>query len=122
MLSSAPRTMGSAFGKPTSSIFDHPPKKRRVTMSRFVSAQLLLAGGVAAVLASAVFVAGAAAQRTAAVPNLQSGPGGWQHPFGGGVLAVPGPAPSLGQGPKHALLPAPPKWGNGELTQPHTDE
>src|SRR6266446_1698724 len=109
MLSSAPRTMGSAFGKPTSSIFDHPPKKRRVTMSRFVSAQLLLAGGVAAVLASAVFVAGAAAQRTAAVPNLQSGPGGWQHPFGGEFLAVPGSALPVSQDPNQHFVVQTPK-------------
>ena len=88
-------------------------------MSRFVSAQLLLAGGVAAVLASAVFVAGAAAQRTAAVPNLQSGPGGWQHPFGGEFLAVPGSALPVSQDPNQPFVTPQQSWRIGDLTNPN---
>ena len=88
-------------------------------MSRFDLRQLLLAAGVAAALAPAAFSASPAAQRAAIVPNLQSGPGGWQHPFGGEFPPVPGSALPVRQDPSQPFITPQESWRIGDLTNPN---
>jgi len=88
-------------------------------MSTVVSRQLLLAGGVAAALVWAAFVAEAAAQSTTIAPNLQSGPNGWQHPFGGEFRPVPGSALPISQDPSQPFLSPQQSWRIGDLANPN---
>src|SRR5260221_3310959 len=88
-------------------------------MSTVVSRQLLLAGGVAAALVWAAFVAEAAAQSTTIAPNLQSGPNGWQHPFGGEFRPVPGSALPISQDPSQPFLSPQQSWIIGDLANPN---
>ena len=88
-------------------------------MSTFVLRQLLLAGGVATALAPAAFSASAAPQPAAIVPNLQSGPGGWQHPFGGEFPSVPGWALPVRQDPNQPFITPQQSWRIGDLTNPN---
>ena len=88
-------------------------------MSRFDLRQLLLAAGVAAALAPAAFSASPAAQSAAIVPNLQSGPGGWQHPLGGEFPPVPGSALPVRQDPSQPFITPQESWRIGDLTNPN---
>jgi hypothetical protein len=89
-------------------------------MSGFRSIHALLAAG-AATLAVAAMTAPAAAQ--ANVPNLQSGPGGWTHPFGGEFPAVQGSAIPIRNDPAHPHVPngtgAQPTYRIGDLSNPN---
>jgi hypothetical protein len=87
-------------------------------MSGFGSRQRLPIGG-AAIFASVALIAGAAAQGTANVPNLQSGPGGWQHPFGGEFPPVPGSALPVRQDPSQPFITAQQSWRIGDLSNPN---
>ena len=88
-------------------------------MSDFVLRRALLAGGiVTAALVPAVFSANAA-QRAEIVPNLQSGPGGWQHPCGGEFPPVAGSATPVRQDPSQPFVTPQQSWRIGDLTNPN---
>jgi hypothetical protein len=85
-------------------------------MIRFASRLLRLAGGALA-LAPAL-IAPAVAQ-TNYVPNLQSGPGGWTHPFGGAFPAVQGSALLVRQDPSHPFVNPVVSFRLGDLSNPN---
>ena len=58
-------------------------------MIRSASRPLLIAGGGLALVSA---LAAPVEAQPAQVPNFQSGPGGWTHPFGGAFPAVQGSA------------------------------
>jgi len=78
--------------------------------------------GIVAALAIVAPTAETAAQQTS-VPNLQSGPGGWTHPFGGEFPSVQGSATPLRNDPAHPHVPngtgAQPTYRIGDLANPN---
>jgi hypothetical protein len=60
-----------------------------------------------------------AAAQQGYVPNLQSGPGGWQHPFGGEFPAVPGSAIPMRQDPAHPFVNTVENFRIADLTNPN---
>src|SRR5258707_7477857 len=70
-------------------------------MIRSASRPLLIAGGALALVSG---LAAPAEAQPAQVPNFQSGPGGWTHPFGGGLPAEEGSGLPPRQGPSPSLL------------------
>jgi hypothetical protein len=67
-------------------------------MTGFASRLLLLAGGALALVPAP---AAPAAEQSNYAPDLQSGPGGWTHPFGGDFPAVRGSAIPVRQDPRY---------------------
>jgi hypothetical protein len=55
------------------------------------ASRLLLVASDAVALVWALALAATAAAQSSNVPNFQSGPSGWQHPFAGEFLPVQGP-------------------------------
>jgi hypothetical protein len=80
------------------------------------SRPLLIAGGALAIVST--FAAPAAAQ-PADVPNLQSGPGGWAHPFGGAFPAVEGSPLPVSQDPRHPFVSPQRSFRFGDLSNPN---
>src|SRR5215469_8269675 len=70
-------------------------------MIRLALRTLLIAGGALALVSA---LAAPAAAQPAHVPNFQSGPGGWTHPFGGAFPAVQGSALPVRQDPDHPFV------------------
>ena len=81
-------------------------------MTRFASKLLLLAGG-------ALALAAPAAAQTNYVPNLQPGPGGWTHPFGGEFPPVQGSAIPVRQDPGHRFVNAVQSFRFGDISNPN---
>ncbi len=79
-------------------------------MSKFPFAARLLAGGTA-ILAAAIFVAGAAAQTPASPPDFYSNETAWQGGNGVNFIAVPGSPRPVTNDPAH------PHISNGEATR-----
>src|SRR5258705_2064534 len=67
-------------------------------MARFSSRQALLAGGAFALVLS---LNGQVTAQPGYVPNFQTGPNGWQHPFGGEFSALQGSASPVMDDPAH---------------------
>src|SRR6266853_5602654 len=67
-------------------------------MARFSSRQALLAGGAFALVLSLI---GQVTAQPGYVPNFQTGPNGWQHPFGGEFSALQGSASPVMDDPAH---------------------
>jgi len=88
-------------------------------MSRVAMRTYLIRAGAMVTLALAAYVTGAAAQPASNVPNLQSGPGGWQHPFGGEFPPVPGSALPVRQDPNQPFVTPQQNWRIGDLTNPN---
>jgi hypothetical protein len=88
-------------------------------MSRVAMRTCLIPAGAIATLALAAYLTGAAAQPASNVPNLQSGPGGWQHPFGGEFPPVPGSALPVRQDPNQPFVTPQQNWRIGDLTNPN---
>src|SRR5215470_14802051 len=85
-------------------------------MIRSASRPLLIAGGgLALVSALAALVKAQSAQ----VPNFQSGPGGWTHPFGGAFPAVQGSALPVRQDPSHPFVNPVVSFRFGDLSNPN---
>jgi hypothetical protein len=53
------------------------------------------------------------------VPNLQSGPGGWTHPFGGEFPLVQGSAIPVRQDPGHRFVNAVVSFRSGDISNPN---
>jgi len=70
-------------------------------MIRSASRPLLIAGGALALVSA---LATPAEAQPAQVPNFQSDPGGWTHPFGGAFPAVQGSAIPVRQDPGHPFI------------------
>jgi hypothetical protein len=70
-------------------------------MIRPVSVPLRIAGGALALVSA---LATPAEAQPVEVPNFQSGPGGWTHPFGGTFPAVQGSALPVHQDPRHPFV------------------
>jgi hypothetical protein len=78
----------------------------------------LLAGSASALVWVLGFAAIAAAQSND-VPNLQTGPGGWTHPFGGAFPAVQGSALPVLQDPGHVFVAAGVSNRFGDISNPN---
>src|ERR1700745_825284 len=85
-------------------------------MIRFASILLLSTSGALAFTAALSLPAAA---QSSYVPNLQSGPGGWTHPFGGAFPAVQGSALPVQQDPGHVFVRAGGSWRIGNLSKPN---
>jgi hypothetical protein len=82
------------------------------------SGRLRLAAGVTAFgFLFALFAAPAAAQSS--WPNLQSGPGGWTHPFGGAFPPVQGSAAPVSQDPGHPFVSPVASFRFSDVTNPN---
>ena len=89
-------------------------------MARFTWRLLLIAGGaLALVLALVLALAAPAAAQPSYVPNLQSGPGGWTHPFGGAFPPVQGSALPVRQDPGHPFVNPVQSFRFGDLSNPN---
>jgi hypothetical protein len=86
------------------------------TMTRFASRLLLHAGGA---LALVLGLAAPAAAQTNYAPNLQSGPGGWTHPFGGEFPPVQGSAIPVRQDPGHRFVNPVASFRFGDISNPN---
>jgi hypothetical protein len=82
------------------------------TMTRFASKLLLLAAG-------ALALAAPTAAQTNYVPNLQPGPGGWTHPFGGEFPPVQGSAIPVRQDPGHRFVNPVASFRFGDISNPN---
>jgi hypothetical protein len=91
-------------------------RKKEITMTGFASRLLLLAGGA---LALAPSLAAPAAEQSNYAPNLQSGPGGWTHPFGGDFPAVQGSAIPVRQDPRHPFVNTVVSFHYGDISNPN---
>ena len=80
------------------------------------SGPLLSAGGALAIVLA--FAAPGAAQ-PANAPNLQSGPGGWTHPFGGAFPAVQGSAVPVQQDSRHTFVNPVVSFRFGDISNPN---
>lgn len=85
-------------------------------MTRFASRLLVIAGGALAFVSA---VAVPAAAQSHDVPNFQSGPGGWTHPFGGAFPAVQGSALPVRQDPGHVFVAAGVSFRFGDISNPN---
>jgi len=81
-------------------------------MAGLASRFLLVVGG-------ALALAAPAAAQSNSVPNLQSGPGGWTHPFGGAFPPVQGSALPVRQDPGHAFVNPVQSFRFGDLSNPN---
>jgi hypothetical protein len=81
-------------------------------MAGFATRFLLVVGGALALAASA-------AAQSSSVPNLQSGPGGWTHPFGGAFPPVQGSALPVRQDPGHPFVNPVQSFRFGDLSNPN---
>jgi hypothetical protein len=86
-------------------------------MIAFASRLVLFANSAALALVS-VLAAPAVAQPSG-VPNLQSGPGGWTHPFGRAFPAVQGSALPVSQDPEHIFVAPGVSFRFGDLSNPN---
>ena len=84
---------------------------REGTMAGFASRLLLIVSG-------ALALAAPAAAQSSSVPNLQSGPGGWTHPFGGAFPPVPGSALPVRQDPGHPFVNPVQSFRFGDVSNP----
>jgi hypothetical protein len=71
------------------------------------------------VVGSALGLAAPAAAQSTSVPNLQSGPGGWTHPFGGAFPPVQGSALPVRQDPGHPFVNPVQSFRFGDLSNPN---
>jgi hypothetical protein len=85
-------------------------------MARFTSRLLLVAGGALALVSA---LAAPAAAQPSYVPNLQSGPGGWTHPFGGAFPPVQGSALPVRQDPGHPFVNPVQSFRFGDVSNPN---
>jgi hypothetical protein len=85
-------------------------------MAGFASRLLLFVACNASALAA--LCAPAAAQQSY-MPNLQSGPGGWTHPFGGDFPAVQGSAIPVRQDPGHPFVNTVASFHFGDTSNPN---
>ncbi len=85
-------------------------------MIRSASRPLLIAGGALALVSA---LAAPAEAQPAQVPNFQSGPGGWTHPFGGAFPAVQGSALPVRQDPSHPFVNPVVSFRFGDLSNPN---
>ncbi len=85
-------------------------------MIRSASRPLLIAGGALALVSG---LAAPAEAQPAQVPNFQSGPGGWTHPFGGAFPAVQGSALPVRQDPSHPFVNPVVSFRFGDLSNPN---
>jgi hypothetical protein len=85
-------------------------------MTKFASRLVLLACSALALVPA--LIAPAMAQ-TNYVPNLQSGPGGWTHPFGGDFPAVQGSAIPVRQDPSHPFVNTVVNFHFGDILNPN---
>ncbi len=86
-------------------------------MSQLVSKRVLLAGGAVGMLVLAL--SAPASAQTGYVPNLQPGPGGWQHPFGRDFPQVAGSALPMTQDPGHPFIAPGVSFRFGDLANPN---
>jgi hypothetical protein len=84
-------------------------------MTRFASRLLLATGGLSALLSALT----PATAQSNGVPNLQSGPGGWTHPFGGDFPSVQGSASPVHQDPGHRFVNAQANFRIGDVSNPN---
>src|SRR6266478_7802270 len=77
---------------------------------------LLIAAGTLALVSA---LAAPAEAQPAQVPNFQSGPGGWTHPFGGAFPAVQGSALPVRQDPSHPFVNPVVSFRFGDLSNPN---
>ena len=85
-------------------------------MTRF-ALRLLLAAGDALAIVSALTALAAAQSND--VPDFQSGPSGWQHPFGLEFPAVQGSALPVRQDPGHRFVNAAQSWRIADISNPN---
>jgi hypothetical protein len=85
-------------------------------MIRFASRLLLIAGFALAFVSA---LAAPAAAQLAQVPNFQSGPGGWTHPFGRDFPAVQGSAIPVRQDPSHPFVNTVVSFHFGDISNPN---
>jgi hypothetical protein len=89
---------------------------KRETMIRFVLRLLLPVVGALALVSALI---AAAAAQSSYVPNFQSGPGGWTHPFGGAFPPVQGSALPVRQDPGHIFVAAGVSFRFGDISNPN---
>lgn len=85
-------------------------------MTGYASRLLLLAASAFAVMSA---LAAPAPAQQVLVPDLQSGPGGWSHPFGGAFPSVQGSALPVIQDQRHPFRSAVTNFRFGDLTNPN---
>jgi len=85
-------------------------------MIRSASRALLIASGALALVSA---LAAPAAAQPAHVPNFQSGPGGWTHPFGGAFPAVQGSALPVHQDLRHPFVNPVVSFRFGDISNPN---
>src|SRR5260370_30110494 len=85
-------------------------------MIRSASRPLLIAGGGLALVSA---LGASVEAQTAQVPNVESGPGGWTHPFGGAFPAVQASALPVRQDPSHPFVNPVVSFRFGDLSNPN---
>jgi hypothetical protein len=95
---------------------DPASKRQEETMIGLTSRSLLVAGSALALVSA---LAAPAAAQSAHVPNLQSGPGGWTHPFHGAFPPVQGSALPVQQDPGHPYVNAILSNRIGDISNPN---
>src|SRR5215471_301273 len=85
-------------------------------MMRLASRPLLIVGGVLALVSGR---AGPVEAQPASMPNFQSGPGGWTHPFGGAFPPMQGSALPVRDDPGHIFVAAGVSFRFGDISNPN---
>jgi hypothetical protein len=79
----------------------------------------MLAGGIAVLTVAALTAQAAAQTAQSAVPNFQSSPGVWTHPFGGEFPPVQGSALPVREDPRHPFISPVQSFRFGDLSNPN---